>query len=127
MSPYEQRRNVMSQRAPEGIAHRLGFSLGVGMRFFLSDPNLGIRWIKRSIFGVVVFGFFAYVGHAVISGLITLFTCVLILSLLAKFAARANSSGSKSDPQFQAPEANSMWDINGTESLWHNDDERRRG
>jgi len=61
----------MNAQTSNGVANRLGYGLGLGVRFFLQDRNPALRWIKRAIFlilvSVVVAQVFSWLASAFLS------------------------------------------------------------
>ncbi|MFJ3121259.1 DUF3742 family protein [Pseudomonas protegens] len=44
----------MNAQTSKGVANRLGYGLGLGVRFFLQDENPTLRWLKRAVFFILV-------------------------------------------------------------------------
>ena len=109
-----------------GLARRLGFSLGRGVRFFIVDENPVLQWAKRVVFIGLIAAFLAYFGSGILSVVVILSISVLVASMLAKSGGSDTSDGHKDPVVSSSSDDKSLWDTNGSSSLWHGEDERRK-
>lgn len=83
----------MSVQTTQGLASRLGYGLGRGVRFILTDPNVVRRWVKRGFFAVFLLFVAFNFGRDLVGGFITL--TILVVAVVAFM--RVSSSITLSD------------------------------
>lgn len=109
-----------------GLARRLGFGLGRVVRFFIVDESPALRWSKRVVFTGLIAALLTYFGSGILSVVVILLVSVLVASMLAKSSGSDKSDGHNDAVASSSSDDTSLWDTNGSGSLWHGEDERRK-
>ncbi|PWU28674.1 hypothetical protein DK254_22985 [Pseudomonas sp. RW407] len=68
----------------KGFASHLGFGVGRTLRFFLSDRNVVLRWVKRGLFAAALLFVLANSFSWILSALLTVGCLSLALYALVK-------------------------------------------
>ncbi len=74
----------MTVQTSQGPASRLGYGLGRGVRFFLADENVVLRWTKRLVLFAAILFFSTVIFHWLAGAIMTIVSFGLILFVLAK-------------------------------------------
>lgn len=117
----------MTAHTSQGLANRLGYGLGRVVLFFLVDENLVLRWVKRGVLAVLGYVFFAHFGHGVMSALMTPLILLSVVLAVVKFGSLTQVGSHLKDDGIPLSSSKNLWDIHGSDSLWHGDNERKKG
>jgi len=74
----------MTVQTSQGLASRLGYGLGRGVRFFLADENVVLRWTKRLVLFAVILFFSTAFFHWLAGAIMTIVSFGLILFAAVK-------------------------------------------
>ena len=85
----------MTAHTSQGLANRLGYSLGRVVLFFLIDNNVVLRWVKRAVLVALVYAFFAHFSRGTVSALMTPLILLFIVLIVAKFGSLTRSGNGK--------------------------------
>ncbi|HBO6056327.1 DUF3742 family protein [Pseudomonas aeruginosa] len=84
---------MMNAHANKGFASRVGYALGMLVRFCLHDRRPVVRWVKRTCLVVVLFVIFAQNFTWLASAFMTLMSFGLFGLLLVKGGSNHSNSG----------------------------------
>lgn len=112
----------MATQSSQSFATRLGYGLGRGVRFFLLDESVMLRWVKRTVLVGVIVIFIAYAGNVIMGAAITVGVIFLSVSLLSKLNYSRLPNDHNDSDAYKPSNFKSLWDTNGPESLWHDED-----
>ncbi|WP_278939355.1 hypothetical protein [Pseudomonas helleri] len=113
----------MATQSSQSVAARLGYGLGRGVRFFVVDENVVLRWIKRTILIGLIVIFIAFVGSVMMGAVITVGVMFLSVSLMSKFSDPRQPDDQSDSEDSHPSDFESLWDTNGSDSLWHGEDD----
>lgn len=74
----------MTTQTSQGVAGRLGYGLGRGVRFFLYDQNSTLRWVKRLILVSMVMFLSLSLASWFVGAFMGLLTIGLVFFVLSK-------------------------------------------
>ncbi len=83
----------MTVHSSQGLASRLGFGLGRGVRFLLTDSNVALRWIKRTVLAGIALFFAVNFIH----GVVVFFIIIMIFGALITVLMKSGASKPLSD------------------------------
>ncbi|NWA23906.1 hypothetical protein HX866_03285 [Pseudomonas gingeri] len=87
----------MTVQSSQGLASRLGYGLGRGVRFFLADENVVLRWTKRLVLFAAILFFSTVLFHWLAGAIMTMVSFGLILWAAVKGDASVLLSSSDSE------------------------------
>ncbi|MEB0205604.1 hypothetical protein [Pseudomonas sp. CCC3.1] len=112
----------MTTQSSQSFTGRLGYGLGRGVRFFLVDKNVALRWGKRAAFAGVIAILIAYAGSVLAGAVVTIAVFFLGFSLWAKLSDSGQLDGPEGPEFSQSSVATNLSRANSSDSLWQGEE-----